>query len=155
MDTTGWDSKDMGSRNWKNILAWGSVVLNVVLVLFILMGPGRFSHRPPPPPSPEKIFGHMARDLNEVDRAVFNRILEKHKEKLNMNHENIGRAFGAIQASLHHEPFDMNKVHEAHHMLRQSRRDVEHAIQAFVVEMLTEISPEGRKSLKIGPPRPR
>lgn len=141
----------MITRNWKNIVAWASVCLNVVLVALILIKPPFIDH-PPGPPSPEKIFSHMGEELTGTDKAIFEDILQKHIPEMHLTHENMRPAFDKIQQLVLAEPFDLEKVKAAHHELIATRNKIDEAIESFILELLSNISEEGRKKIKIGPP---
>lgn len=129
-------------------------MLNVVLIGFILIGPHPFGPRAHKPPSPDKIFSHMARGLNEADREVFQKVLVKHRDNLKMSHTDMDKAFGEIKKAVRAHPFEIEKVTEAQLLLSLQRRKIDQAIEGFMIEVLTEISPDGRQKLKIGPPGP-
>ncbi len=143
----------MIKRNWKNILAWGSLCLNIVLIGIIVIGPHRLMPKPPGPPPPQKVLKHIGKDLTGKDRVIFDLLLEKHSAGFKNHRHDMDRAFKGIQNSVLQEPFDIEKVRQAHKKLSSNRAKIDHTIESFILEMVMEISPEGRKKLHLGPPR--
>ncbi|WP_135081903.1 periplasmic heavy metal sensor [Terasakiella sp. SH-1] len=146
----------MITRNWKNILAWGSVILNVVLIAIIIVGPHHLKPRPPGPPSPQKLFRHMGQDLTGQDRVIFEQLVEKHSRLFETHHEDMRRGLDGIIRSVKAEPFDLEQVKAAHQIHSGERLKIDHAIANFVIELVSKISPQGRHQLRLKPPhKPR
>ncbi len=141
----------MITRNWKNILAWGSLCLNIILIGFILIGPPRFGP-PPGPPNPEKVLKHIGRDLTGKDKDVFTALLKKHAPHLKHDEKGMHAAFDRINEAAKQTPLDVDKVRIAHKGLSTHRTVMDQAIENFIVEILQSISEEGRMNLHLGPP---
>ncbi|SCA57597.1 hypothetical protein MTBPR1_60110 [Candidatus Terasakiella magnetica] len=142
--------KGFVSPRWKNPLCWGSLLLNVVLIGFILLGPhGPSTGRP----LPQDVFTKMAEDLEGQDRIIYEAVLQKHMDNMKKSGRNIHEALGLIGQAAHQEPFDLDNVKAAHTHLHAQHREMDKAITDFVYEMLVSLSPEGRQKLRFAPPK--
>ena len=140
-------------NKWKNILAWVSVGLNVVLIGIILIGPATKKPRPPGPPSPISMFEKMGKDLTGQDKVFFDKILAKYGPEMESYHKNMKGLFHNIETAVKKAPFKITNVEAAHHALHQNRMKMDETIESFVHEMLVGLSDDGRQKLKFGPPK--
>ncbi len=143
----------MLKNHWRNLLAWGSLFLNVILISYIILGTTQF-HRPPPgPPSPEHMFKRMGEDLQGQDKIVFEELLAKHTPSMRTGAKDMHRILDHLAEVVKRDPLDLETIKEIHDTMRQSRAQTDTAIEDFIYEMLPALSPVGRQSLRFGPPK--
>jgi len=139
--------------HWRNLLAWGSLFLNVILIGYIVLNPIMF-HRPPPgPPSPEHMFKRIGEGLVGEDKVIFEQLLAKHSPDMRAGAIDMRRVMDHLADVVKRDPLDLETVKEIHNTMRETRQQTDIAIEEFVYEMLPALSVEGRKSLQFRPPK--
>jgi len=146
--------KDIIPKRWQAPLAWGSLFLNILLIAVIVIGPQRILPYPPhKPPTPQRIMSRVARDLNKEDKAIFDTILAKYIPAFNESRVQIDKALTDISDAASKDALNMDAVKDANDRLITVRTHTDRMIASFVYEMLHAISDEGRKQLKLRPPK--
>ncbi|WP_417821430.1 periplasmic heavy metal sensor [Terasakiella sp.] len=140
-------------NHWRNLLAWGSLFLNVILIGYIILSPTQF-HRPPPgPPSPEHMFKRIGEDLHGQDKIIFEQLLTKHAPNMRVGAKDMDQTMSQLAEVIKRDTLDLESIKKIHNTMRQSREKTDTAIEAFVYEMLPALSVDGRKSLRLLPPK--
>lgn len=144
----------MIKRHWKNMLAWSSFFLNIILIGMVIVGPHFLMPFPSGPPSPEKMFERIGEDLKGSDRVIFNELLAKNSKLMKQRGQEMHDALAQIGDIARHETLNKEALKQAHNNLHNKRNNIDKVIESFIFDLLTKISFEGRKNLHLAPPPP-
>lgn len=143
-------------KRLQNPLCWGSLLLNILLIAILLIGPHQLIPGfGPPKPGPAGFLEHMGRDLNNADKMVFDRILEKHRPMIAGNLEHMDEMLRSISKIVVQDTLVIEDLKQAHNKFDQAKFKMDGEIAAFLYEMLPALSVQGRKELRLLPPHLR
>lgn len=136
---------------------WGSLMLNIALIAVLIIGPHRllpFLPFPPPgPPPPGIMLKHMGQDLTGADKVIFDKALAKHLPALRKRGEQVLNEIYVIADVIQADSFDINALKEKHLRLDHAKGNMDTVVADFISEIAVSLSPDGRKHLKLRPPR--
>lgn len=105
----------------------------------------------PPPRNPEIMLGRMvdrlSASLNPSDRTVVQRAFEAHRRDFADHFAALGHARLAIGRAMSAEPFDREALRMAFDNLDAQRAALAGVFRAVLLEVASDISPQGRQSL--------
>jgi uncharacterized membrane protein len=94
-------------------------------------------------PSPRMLAGA----LDEADRRILLEVIETHRGKLGEHFRPLGGARRELAEALRAEPFDPAAMQAAFERMRDSESGTAAAMHAFMLELATRVSADGRKRI--------
>lgn len=94
-------------------------------------------------PSPR----HLARVLDEGDRQILLALAEQHRQPLSRSYRPLGQARRSLAQALRAEPFDPDALQAAFEQTREHQAATGAAMNAFMLDLTRQISPEGRHKI--------
>lgn len=89
----------------------------------------------------------LARTLEEADRKILLEVIEVHRGKLGDHFRPLGHARRELADALRAEPFDPAAMQAAFERIRDSESGTASAMHAFMLELATRVSSDGRKRI--------
>ncbi len=89
----------------------------------------------------------LARTLDEADRKILLEVVETHRGRLGERFRPLGGARRELAESLRAEPFDPAAMQGAFERMRRSESGTSEAMHAFMLELATRVSADGRKRI--------
>lgn len=122
-------------------------------MFFIGMMTGRGFHHGPrdfgsdrgPPPSPIELMLGAAQGLSGKDRAVIERVYETYNVRARSHIEELHQAFDYLRDVLTAADYSPVKIREAHERLARADNVIKDDIEAVMLEVAKDLSPEGRR----------
>lgn len=90
---------------------------------------------------------HLARLLEDADRALLREVFEKHREGLREHYQPLGAARRQLAEALRAEPFDPAAMQRAFDGMRGAESGTANAMHAFMLELATRVSADGRQRI--------
>jgi uncharacterized membrane protein len=113
----------------------------------------QFHHGPPPPPPPdfESHLGQLWHEMPEADRDIVRGIISRRRAELMEKWHDARAAGQAVIAALHANLYQAADLQSALGRWNQRTLDFRNNFQDMLVEIASQISPEGRLHLRFGP----
>jgi uncharacterized membrane protein len=89
----------------------------------------------------------LARTLDEADRKILLEVVEGHRDRLGERFRPLGGARRELAEALRAEPFDPAAMQRAFERTRDSESGTAEAMHAFMLELATRVSADGRKRI--------
>lgn len=89
----------------------------------------------------------LARSLDEADRRILLEVVETHRDQLGARFRPLGAARRELAAALRAEPFEPAAMQAAFARMRDSESGTTEAMHAFMLELATRVSADGRKRI--------
>lgn len=89
----------------------------------------------------------LTRALDEPDRAVLRKVMESHREALGSQFQPMGDARREVAEALRAEPFDPDALTRAFARIRDSEGNMANAMHAFMLDLATQVSAQGRQRI--------
>ncbi|GMU42887.1 MAG: periplasmic heavy metal sensor [Xanthomonadales bacterium] len=90
---------------------------------------------------------HLLRVLEDPDRAILREVFERHREDLRAHYQPLGAARRELAEALRAEPFDPSAMERAFAGMRGAEGETANAMHAFMLELATRISADGRQRI--------
>ncbi|QCO19094.1 periplasmic heavy metal sensor (plasmid) [Azospirillum brasilense] len=144
-------------RRWPWYLLIGSLGMNMLLG-GILAAQALHLMPPPPPPDPgqglERFVERAERELSPADAAVLRRGYEAERMAVERMHQNMEAMRRQLRDSMNAPTFDPDGLRRALDQAHATEADLRGRLDSRVIEVLSQLSPEGRRKLvEMGPPR--
>ncbi|QCN99144.1 periplasmic heavy metal sensor (plasmid) [Azospirillum argentinense] len=144
-------------RRWPWYLLIGSLGMNMLLG-GILAAQALHLMPPPPPPDPgqglERFVERAERELSPADAAVLRRGYEAERMAVERMHQNMEAMRRQLRDSMSAPTFDPDGLRRALDQAHATEADLRGRLDSRVIEVLSQLSPEGRRKLvEMGPPR--
>ncbi|MBK3778244.1 periplasmic heavy metal sensor [Azospirillum sp. YIM DDC1] len=144
-------------RRWPWYLLVGSLAMNMLLG-GILAAQALHLMPPPPPPDPgqgiARFVERAERGLSPADAAILRRGYEAERATVDRMRENMEAMRRQIRDSMKAPTFDPEGLRRALEQAHATEADLRGRMDSRVIEVLGQLSPEGRrKLLEMGPPR--
>ena len=94
-------------------------------------------------PNPRMLAG----TLEEADRKILLEVVETHRGKLGEHFRPLGGARRELADALRAEPFDPSAMQAAFERMRDSESGTAQAMHAFMLDLATRVSADGRKRI--------
>ncbi len=89
----------------------------------------------------------LARALEDADRRILGEVLERHRQHISGPYRPLGNARREVAEALRAEPFDPDDLSLAFADMRSSEDAMGEAKHAFMLELATRISADGRQRI--------
>ncbi len=89
----------------------------------------------------------LARALEDADRRILRELLDSHREQIGGQYRPLGHARRDVAQALRAEPFDPDALNRAFARMRGSEDAMGEAMQAFMLDLATRISADGRQRI--------
>lgn len=89
----------------------------------------------------------LARALDEADRKILLEVVESHRGKLGEHFRPLGGARRELAEALRAEPFDPAAMQRAFERMRDSESGTATAMHAFMLDLATRVSADGRQRI--------
>lgn len=89
----------------------------------------------------------MARALEAADHRILREVLEGHREQIGRQYRPLGHARRDVAQALRAEPFDPEALNQAFARMRNSEGAMADATHAFMLDLATRISADGRQRI--------
>jgi uncharacterized membrane protein len=89
----------------------------------------------------------LARTLDEADRKILLEVVATHREQLGDRFRPLGHARRELAEALRTEPFDPAAMQSAFAHMRESEAGTAAAMHAFMLDLATQVSADGRKRI--------
>lgn len=144
-------------RRWPWYLLVGSLAVNMLLG-GILAALALHLLPPPPPPDPAQgmkaFIERAARDLSPADAEILRRSYEAERATLTRMHENMEAMRDQFRASMQAPAFDPEALRRSLEEAHATEAELRRRVDSRVIEVLVQLSPEGRRKLvEMGPTR--
>jgi uncharacterized membrane protein len=94
-------------------------------------------------PNPRMLAGA----LDDADRKILLEVVESHRSKLGEHFRPLGGARRELAEALRAEPFDPAAMQRAFERMRDSESGTAAAMHAFMLDLATRVSADGRKRI--------
>lgn len=89
----------------------------------------------------------LARVLDDADRQVLRQVLETHRQQIGQHYRPLGDARRQVAQALRAEPFDASALSLAFEQTRSSEGGMADAMHAFMLELASKVSADGRQRI--------
>ncbi|MBK3736885.1 periplasmic heavy metal sensor [Azospirillum brasilense] len=144
-------------RRWPWYLLVGSLGMNMLLG-GILAAQALHLMPPPPPPDPgqgiARFVERAERALSPADAAILRRGYEAERTSIERMHQNMETMRHQIRESIKAPIFDPDGLRLSLEQAHATEAELRGRMDSRVIEVLGQLSPEGRRKLMdMGPPR--
>ena len=89
----------------------------------------------------------LARVLEGADRRILREVLERHHEQIGGQYRPLGHARHDVAQALRAEPFDPDALNQAFASMRRNEGAMGEAMNAFMLDLASRISADGRQRI--------
>lgn len=136
-------------RRWPWYLLIASLATNMLLI-GIFVGQVMFGHPPPPPPGPaglERFIDRVSERLSAADAAVLRDSFEEKRSLFDRLEDNRDSLRRGVDRALRSDPFDANGLTRTFDDFHRRENAISEEIDGAVVDVLSRLSAEGRRTL--------